>query len=150
MKKAAVLFAVVLMALTLQAQTGGVPHNGGVPQIITQNEQEWAAAEKAGDYAKVTSLLADRLVSMDSDGTLSNKLQFLANGKGTKWQVNEVSGIQVNVYGDTAIATGAWVGKGTRADGQTIDAHEHWVDTWMKMPNGKWQCIASASAPTKM
>jgi len=148
MKKSLVLLAVGWMALSLHAQMG-IPHNGGVPQIITQNEQAWAAAEKAGDYDKVASLLADSFVSMDTDGTLSNKLQFLHNGKGTKWEANEVSDIQVNVHGDTAIATGAWVGKGTRANGQTVDDREHWVDTWMKMPDGKWQCIANANAPTK-
>lgn len=46
-----------------------------------------------------------------------------------------------------AIAMGIWRGKGTMADGKIVDAHEHWLDTWLK--NGKYKCIASASTPMK-
>jgi ketosteroid isomerase-like protein len=69
--------------------------------------------------------------------------------KAGKWQTNDISDVKVTTFGNTAIATGAWQGKGTLADGTAVDSHEHWVDTWMKMPSGKWQCIASASAPAK-
>jgi hypothetical protein len=54
--------------------------------------------------------------------------------KGAKWDTNEISDVKVTSFGNTAIASGAWRGE----------------DTWMKMPSGKWQCIASASAPAKM
>ena len=74
----------------------------------------------------------------------------LALIKGSKWNINEISDVKVTSFGNTAIATGAWQGKGTDGYGKAIDAHERWVDTWMKMPGGKWQCIASASAPAKM
>jgi ketosteroid isomerase-like protein len=57
---------------------------------------------------------------------------------------------RATTFGNTAIAGGAWQGKGTDGNGKAIDAHERWVDTWMKMPDGKWQCIATASAPAKM
>jgi ketosteroid isomerase-like protein len=56
----------------------------------------------------------------------------------------------VTTFGNTAIAGGAWQSKGTDGNDKAIDAHERWVDTWMKMPNGKWQCIATAGAPAKM
>lgn len=46
-----------------------------------------------------------------------------------------------------AIASGVRQGKGTLADGKTIDTREHWLDTWLK--NGKWHYIASASTPAK-
>ena len=66
------------------------------------------------------------------------------------WEINEISDVKVTTFGNTAVATGGWQGKGTGSDGKPVDAHERWVDTWMKMPNGKWQCIASAGAPVKM
>jgi len=25
-----------------------------------------------------------------------------------------------------------------------------WTDTWVKMPNGKWQCVATQASPLKM
>jgi ketosteroid isomerase-like protein len=145
MRKVSLLFAVTLMALSLQAQI-----NGGVPKIIVQNEREWAAAMKAGDQTRIEPLLANLFVNMDADGIMTNRAQWLGMMQGSKWDINEVSDIQVTTIGDTAIATGTWVGKGTLANGKAVDAHEHWVDTWIKMPNGKWQCVASASAPTKI
>jgi ketosteroid isomerase-like protein len=84
---------------------------------------------------------------MDSDGSLYNRSQTLDRIKGDKWQVFEISDIKVIVHGGMAIATGLWHGQGTLADGKTVDTHERWLDTWHK--NGKWQCIASGSAPIK-
>src|SRR5208282_5709467 len=50
----------------------------------------------------------------------------------------------------TDIATGNWVGKGSDENGKPVDAHERWTDTWMKMSNGKWQCVASHASTIKM
>jgi hypothetical protein len=47
------------------------------------------------------------------------------------------------------VVTGIWTGKGTDAAGKAIDGRERYVDTWVKMPDGKWQCVASASAAIK-
>jgi len=51
----------------------------------------------------------------------------------------------VTSYGNTAIATGIWWGKGIAGDGKPQDQRERFVDTWHKMPDGKWQCIASGN-----
>jgi len=144
MKKVLMGFTVVLMALAVQAQMGG-----SVEKTIAGLEQQWAASSKASSADGVAPLLADHFVGLNSDGTTQNRAQSLDMVKGGKWQVNQIGDVKVTVFGDTAIATGTWEGKGT-SDGKAVDAHERWVDTWMKMPNGKWQCIASASAPAKM
>jgi ketosteroid isomerase-like protein len=57
--------------------------------------------------------------------------------------------VKVNVFGGTAIATGVFKGKGTDADGKSFDVNERFTDTWVKMPDGKWQCVASQSSTTK-
>lgn len=75
---------------------------------------------------------------------------MLDNIKKSKWQINEISDVEVTVTGNTAIATGAGRGKGTDQDGKSIDVHERWVDTWTKMSDGQWHYIASASARLKM
>jgi hypothetical protein len=31
-----------------------------------------------------------------------------------------------------------------------MDVNERFTDTWVKMPGGKWQCVASQSSPVKM
>jgi ketosteroid isomerase-like protein len=143
MKKMLMGFTVILMALAVQAQMGGVE------KAIAGMEQQWAAAGKMSNADAIAPLLADNFTNLNSDGTMMNKTQTLAMVKGAKWDSNEISDVKVTAFGNTAIATGAWQGKGM-ADGKAVDAHEHWVDTWMKMPGGKWQCIASASAPAKM
>lgn len=145
MKKMLMGFAVVLMALAVQAQMGG-----GVEKAVAGLEQQWTAAGKMSNADGVAPLLADNFTNLNSDGTMMNKAQTLAMVKGSKWEINEIGDVKVTAFGNTAIATGTWRGKGTSADGKAIDAHERWVDTWMKMPSGKWQCIAGGGAPVKM
>ncbi len=118
-----------------------------IAETITHLEQLWTSAAKANDSAKVAELLSEVFVGMDADGSTYDKSAELDKTKGDKWEVNEISDVKVTVHGNTAIASGAWHGKGSLANGKTIDAHERWLDTWIK--NGKWQCIASASAPAK-
>ena len=121
---------------------------GSVEKAVANLEQQWVAAGKMSNADSVAPLLADNFTNLNSDGTMQNKAQTLATIKGGKWEINEISDVKVTTFGNTAIATGGWQGKGT-GSGKPIDAHERWVDTWMKTPNGKWQCIASASAPAK-
>ena len=147
MKRMLVGLAVLAMTLAGQAQMN---KSGGVEQAITKMEQQWAADAKAGNADGIAAILADNFVNMDSDGTIHTKAETVSRIKGAKWETNQVSDIKVTTFGNTAIATGAWHGKGTDASGKAIDGHEQWVDTWMKMAGGKWQCIASGSAPSKM
>jgi len=58
--------------------------------------------------------------------------------------------LKVSVFGDTAIATGGEKLKGTDPLGKPLDVNERWTDTWVKMPSGKWQCVASHQSPIKM
>jgi len=148
-KRIMLLLLVVATALSLQAQMSKESTGGDVAQAITQLEQQWAAAGKASDPSKVAPLLADNFINLNSDGTFFNKTQTLDRMKGDKWETNQISDIKVTVHGNTAIATGSWRGKGT-SGAKAIDAHESWIDTWMKTPSGKWQCIASGGAPVKM
>jgi ketosteroid isomerase-like protein len=79
-----------------------------------------------------------------------NKAQALANAKATKYVSAEYLDVKVTVFGDTAIATGGFKGKGTNASGKPLDVHERWTDTWVKMPNGKCQCVATQGSTIQM
>jgi ketosteroid isomerase-like protein len=70
--------------------------------------------------------------------------------KSQKWSRAENTDLKVTVFGNTAIATGTEKSKGTDASGQSVAANERWTDTWMKMPSGKWQCVASHQSRIKM
>ena len=79
-----------------------------------------------------------------------NKTEELADAKATKYNSIEYEDVKVTVFGDTAIATGGSKAEGTDASGKPIDTHDRWTDTWVKMPNGKWQCVASHVSTIKM
>jgi len=94
-------------------------------------------------------LLADKLVSTSSDGKVSGKAEALARAKATKYNSAEYTDVKVTVLGDTAIATGGFKGKGTDPSGKPFDEEERWTDTWVKMPSGKWQCVATHTSRVK-
>ena len=149
MKKILLCLVIGLAALAIQAQTSE-KMNSDVEKAIEKMEQQWTEAGKASNAETVSSMLAENYTNLLSDGALVDKARTLENIKKSKWEINEISDVKVTAFGNTAIATGSWRGKGTDQDGKAVDAHERFMDTWTKMPNGKWQCVASAGATVKM
>lgn len=132
------------------AQDMGTMKAKTTEQALMDMENKWAAEGKANNPDGLADMLADNFVNLDSDGTMHDKTESLARMKKAKWETNEVSDMKVTTQGsDTAIVAGTWRGKGTDGMGKSVDATERFVDTWRKMPDGKWQCVASASAPMK-
>jgi ketosteroid isomerase-like protein len=121
-----------------QAQT-----TGGTEKAVAALEEQWLQSQKANNPELLTPLLADKFVSTGADGKVTGKAETLANAKAAKYDSAAYEDVKVTVFGDTAIATGGFKGKGTDASGKPMDEHVRWTDTWVKMPNGKWQCIAS-------
>ena len=150
MKRAFVWCAVALMTLIISAPAKDKKMGGGVEQAVAGLEQKWVDAGKASDADLIAPLLAEKFVNTGSDGKVIGKTETLAHAKASKWDTNQISDIKVTVFGNTAVATGDWTGKGKDGDGKPVDAHERWTDTWVKMSGGKWQCVASHSSPTKM
>ena len=128
-----------------QAQT-----TGGTEKAVAALEEQWLQSQKTNSPDLVAPLLADRFVSTGADGKVMNKAQALANAKATKYVSAEYEDVKVTVFGDTAIATGGFKGKGTNASGKPLDVHERWTDTWVKMPNGKCQCVATQGSTIQM
>src|SRR6184192_473025 len=116
---------------------------GGTEDAVAALEQKWLQSQKTNNPDLVAPLLADKFVSTGSDGKVTSKAETLATAKATKYDSVELEDVKVTAFGDTAIATGIFKAKGTDASGKPLDANERWTDTWVKMPNGKWQCVAS-------
>jgi ketosteroid isomerase-like protein len=129
----------------LQAQK-----SGGTEKAVAALEQQWLQGQKTNNIDLIVPLLADKIVVTQSDGTVFDKAATIANYKKTKWDSADYTDVKVTVFGDTAIATGGFKGKGTDATGKPVDDNERWTDTWVKMPSGKWQCVASHGSPVKM
>jgi ketosteroid isomerase-like protein len=140
-------FALIGLMGAVQAQDKMA---GGSEKAIAGLEQKWADAAQASNADMVAPLLAEKLLNTNSEGKTFSKAETLANIKKATWQTNQISDVKVTLFGNTAIATGNWVGKGKDENGKAVDTQERWTDTWMKMPDGKWQCIASHSSTAKM
>ena len=124
--------------------------SGATEKAIAALENTWLQSQKTNNPDLVAPLLADKFVSTDSDGKVTNKTQALAESRARKYSSAEYDNVQVTVFGSTAIATGGFKAKGTEASGKPFDEHERWTDTWVKMPGGKWQCVATQASPVKM
>ena len=142
--------AVEVFLMGLMATVPLFAANKDVEKTIEGMEHKWANAQKAGDASVVSTMLAESFINTDVDGQVSGKAKLLTNLKGGKWEQNGISDVKVSVYGNTAIATGAWSGKGVDGDGTKVDRHERWTDTWVKGNDGKWQCVASHQSTVRM
>jgi ketosteroid isomerase-like protein len=131
------------------AKPAGSTAAGSVSQALLDLENQWVKASKASDGDGVGALLAENFVGIDSEGKVESKADVVAKVKKAKWVSQELSDMKVIPHGDSAIVTGSWAGNGTDGSGKTVNTKERWGDTWVKMPSGKWQCVASISTPLK-
>ena len=138
------LLGVVLLASAAWSQSGGSE------KAVADLEQEWLKSQQTNNPDLIASHLADKFVNTQSDGKVLDKAAAVAMAKGTKYATAEYEDVKVTVFGNTAIATGGFKGKGTDPDGKPFDVHERWTDTWVKMPNGQWQCVATQGTAVKM
>lgn len=123
--------------------------SGEIEKAIVALEGQWMQSQRTNNPDLVAPLLADRFVNTSTEGKVRNRAETLAIAKATKYQSVEYPDVKVTVFGDTAIATGGFKGKGTDEQGKPFDTHERWTDTWVKMPDGKWQCVASHGSDIK-
>ena len=149
MKRTWILFLVGLLSLGIatrsQAQT-----SGATEKAVAALEQQWLQSQKTNNPDLVAPLLADKFVSTGSDGKVQSKAESLATAKATKYDSAAYEDVKVTVFGDLAIATGVMKARGTDPSGKPLDVNERWTDTWVKMPNGKWQCVASHQSAVRI
>jgi len=143
MKKFKILFLLGLFLIGGNAWSQSPQVGGGTEKAIAALENQWLQAQRANNPDMEAPLLADKYVYTGSDGKVRNKAQSLAEARARKYSSVDYENVQVTVFGDTAIAIGGYKGKGIEASGKSFDEHERWTDTWVKMPDGKWQCVAT-------
>jgi ketosteroid isomerase-like protein len=112
--------------ILLSAVSLGWSQTGSAEKAVAAQEQLWLQSQKANNPDQVAP----------------------ATAKKTKYDSVSYTGVKVTVFGNAAIATGGFDGKGTDENGKAFDVHERWTDTWV-MTGGKWLCVASADVPAK-
>jgi ketosteroid isomerase-like protein len=133
------LAALAQQGMTL-AQQKSMSDEGG---RILALEKAWNRALEVKDAKALDMLLANTLVSVDIDGSVASKSEFLANIKAPDYQPAQVVTEQtsVQVYGNAGVVTGVFRVKGTE-NGKQYVRRERFTDTWIKMGD-QWQCVAS-------
>jgi len=122
---------------------------GSAEKAVTAMENQWLQSQKTNNADLLAPLLADKLVDTNTEGKVRTRAETLANARATKFTSVEYADLRVTAFGDTAIATGTFKGKGTDEAGKPFDQNERFTDTWVKMPGGKWQCVATHGSTIK-
>jgi uncharacterized protein (TIGR02246 family) len=139
----------LICLLTLSSAAWSQNKSGDTEKAVAALEQQWLQSQKTNNPDLVAPLLSDKFVATASDGKVTSKSESLASAKATKYASVDYDDLKVTVFGDTAIATGGFTAKGTDPDGKPLDVRERFTDTWMKMADGKWQCVASHTSSAK-
>jgi len=127
-----------LLSLFSVASVQAQQATGGTEKAIVALENQWLKSQQTNNPDLTAPLLADKFVYTSADGKVMNKAQSLADEKATKYTFADYENVQVTVFGDTD------------SSGKPMDVHERFTDTWVKMPDGKWQCVATHSSAIKM
>jgi ketosteroid isomerase-like protein len=106
-------------------------------------ENSWNQAELHNDAHAVDLLLADDFVMTVADGYVMNKAAMLASVRDTSYRPDmlQSENMEVHMYGNTAIVTGAYLEKG-KDKGKPFERRGRFTDTWVNI-GGEWRCAAS-------
>lgn len=106
-------------------------------------ENAWNLAQLHHDAKALNTLVGDRFVYTDTDGTVLNKAKFLADIQDPDFKATLIANdsVKVALYPNAAVVTGRYHTKGTYK-GKAIDHWGRFTDTWIETA-GQWQCVAS-------
>jgi ketosteroid isomerase-like protein len=138
-----------VISLGVAAIAQAQPADGTAEKAVAALEDQWTQSEKTNNPDLLAPLLADKFIFIDIDGKMSNRAKELAETKATKYASVDIEDLHITVVGHTAIATMVFKAKGTDAKGKPMDINARWADTYVKMPDGKWQCVLSQGSDLK-
>ncbi len=122
------------------------PKSASAADTIKQLEHDWTAATVAGDYDKVSQIIADDWAGISFDGSKMTKQGFLADLKSgkDKAQSVEIGPMDVKVLGNVAIVQGSDTEK-SLTNGKDTSGKWVWMDVFVKR-DGKWVAVRSQAA----
>lgn len=133
---------VVLLGLAplLYAQA---PHATATESKLIALENAWNQAQLHHDAKALEHLVGERFIYTDTDGSVMNKAQFLADAKDLTYNATSAANdnVKIDLYENTAVVSGRYHTKGT-SKGKAFDHYGRFTDTWIYL-NGEWQCVAS-------
>ncbi len=148
--KRALACALLCVALLAAAPWSRAQKNAAAEKAVTNGEMQWLKSQQTNNTALLAPLLAAGFTDTSSEGKVSNKAESIAEAKATTYASVDYADLKVMVFGDTAIAIGGFRATGTDSSGKPLHANERFTDTWTKMANGKWECVASHQSLVRM
>ena len=107
--------------------------------IIVRLEQRWlAAVSPGGDRGTLEGILANDYIDVDWQGRIRDKADLL-KGAAAKGVTEHVTGMQVRVWDDTAVATGI-NHMHSSAKGWSVDVA--FTDVFSRI-DGRWRAVSS-------
>jgi len=143
MKTMLVLAAALSLGVCAAAQTFSQSDEG--PHVLAL-DNSWNRALETNDTKALDLLLAESFVSIDIDGSMQSKHEFLASLKLPGYQVPAQAVTEqskVNVYGDSAVVYGVFRTHRMQK-GKSLTRRERFLDTWVNVSH-TWRCVASVA-----
>jgi ketosteroid isomerase-like protein len=125
-------------------QAGKAAGYAEAERAVTKLEQEWFAIQQANDWAKLSKIIAEDFVLVESDGSLGNRDSMLT---GYKEEALRVVSLKMQVLVAHAVAPNAVIASGLDdialkdSAGSVVHRYERFIDTWV-LRDGRWQCVA--------
>jgi hypothetical protein len=128
----------------------GTPMQGGgqdAEQEILKMEETANSASLKKDRVALEQLLADDLISLNSNGTATSKAEEIALAEESKWTDAKLTNPKVRIYGNTAVLTGTLTLTGSLKG--YVAGPRLITMVWVRR-NGRWQTVSEhASLTTK-
>ena len=128
----------LLCALAAVAQ----PRRADTSAAVERADKTFADAMVKADLVALANTYADDYVFTDPTGRISHKAELLDSFRRgvIKIRSQDISDVQVNVYGDVAVETGKLVSQAMR-DGIDSGGTFRFTRVWVNR-NGQWQTVA--------
>jgi len=139
----AIAIAIWVSVCPVKGQTAAQSDEGA---HVLALDNSWNRALETKDAKALDLLLAESFISVDIDGSIETKKEFLASLKTPGYEapsqaVTEQS--KVDVYGDSAVVVGIYRSQAVHK-GKSVTRRERFVDTWVNL-NHTWKCVASVA-----
>jgi ketosteroid isomerase-like protein len=143
MRSALFIFVLVCLVAVSTGQSSSIAASEEQSSKLMALENAWNQAQLRHDSQSLNTLVGDAFVYTDTDGTVMNKAQFLADiaDKGYHPTMMANEGMKVFPYNNTAIVIGTYHAKGI-SNGKPFEHYGRFTDTWVYQ-NSLWQCVAS-------
>ncbi len=140
---------VVLLLLAFPSFAFADHHNKvtSTERALLKIEQELVEGIVKSDWAVFDRYLAPGFVFVGPDGTIQDRVQWMADTKSgaLKMESSKNEDMKVRIFADAAVVTYRSIDKGT-FKGVDISGQYRWTDVFLKRA-GRWQIVSTQGTP---